>query len=145
MLNTRQWRLYDYLKNNCVGYKNKKSGKEIYNELKNEYPDLFENNSIKRDIHFLRNSDLINRRISSSNNGYWLAVKSEEIEENKYLASLTLSYIKTCLNCGALSKSVLHKYIHDLKVDRVPNLQTKIKIGKYEEDFIHIYSDDLLK
>ncbi len=68
--------LHDYLKNNCVGFENRKKGSEIMKIF-----GIKDNGTFRRYIRIIRNSDVFQKIICSkagNDGGYWLAVSFKE-------------------------------------------------------------------
>lgn len=110
-LNSRQWRLFKYLKENKDRYVR---NIEIYEALKDYYPPLspgqhFNNSTARRiitdDKAVLKNSDRIHYLILTPSNGTKLVSKEKEIDRLKRERSLALKKLRT------ISKQ-LHKAQH---------------------------------
>lgn len=126
-LTSRQWKLYNYLKEHSTEYKLRK---EILDDLAEHYPNAKEtqefNNTfgrreLSRDLTALKNSDVIQTVIiSSSAKGIKLA---SEIEYQRYLEKRRISLLKSLkTNYKQMAKAKL-------------NNQKRIVL-KYEKDII---------
>lgn len=98
---TRQWKLYEYLKNNKDRYV---ENKEIYEALKEYYPPLipgqpFNNSNARRiitdDKLVLKNSDRIHYLIITNSKGTKLISKEEELNYLRRERSSTLKKLRT--------------------------------------------------
>lgn len=143
-LNARQWMIYEYLKQNCVGKENRKQGAEIISTLqeKGVLPEKYDTVALKRDIKLIRMNQTITRRIGSSSRGYWLMLENEDGLE--YLKKLTATHLRTAVSQG-IPTSYFHQILNSLTDEKRANNQKKMKFGKYERDEIKFYSDDLKK
>lgn len=145
-LTPREWHIYEYLKDNCVGINNAKKSKEICEELMKKYPSEFAKVvSIKVDIHNLRNSPLITRQIGSNSQvGYWMAVSTDRTSSLGYTLSNCLTYMRTLLQSG-IPKEIFYKVLNNEPINSVEDLQGTLHLTKYQQDIVHTLSDDLLK
>lgn len=135
-LNPRQWKIYNYLKNHCVGKENKMQGSEICRELGIEYTITF-----KKDIHAIRNCETITRRIGSDPTGYWLMLENEDGLD--YIKRLATTQLKTAVSQG-ISTSYFHQILNSMSDDEVVDKQRRIVFTPYEKEEVNKYSNDLL-
>ena len=101
-MNSRVWKVYEYLKENCVGYENKKKAREIVCEL-NELGGIFENYRqewFRADIVKIKRSHNINSIVSSNYYGYWLSVDSDEYDGLNYQKTKIKAEIENAINNG---------------------------------------------
>ena len=143
-LNSRQWAIYNHLKNNCVGVENRKQGAEIISTLQETgvLPKTYTVISLKHDIKAIRRDETITRRIGSCNKGYWLMLEDEDGLE--YIRNLTTSHLKTAVSQG-IPTAYFHQVLNSLTDNDVTNNQKKIQFTGHEHDEVKIYSDDLKK
>ena len=143
-LNTRQWKIYEYLKENCVGKENQKQGAEIISALQEAkvLSDTYTPVSLKGDIKAIRRNETVTRRIGSNNKGYWLMLEDEDGLE--YIRNLTTSHLKTAVSQG-IPTAYFHQVLNTLADNDLTNNQKKMQFTGNEHDEVKLYSDDLKK
>lgn len=148
-LNTRIYRLYDYLKEHCVGKDNITTYNDIANGFCNKYLDdneelatvyINSHSVFKKDIQKIR--EHFDRKICSTCQGYYLPTSSEE--NSKYMTASALRLIKTCLAQG-VGKNIFYDALNDASVNLVADNQEKLNLGKSEKEITKRYSNDLVK
>ncbi|MCM1437755.1 MAG: helix-turn-helix domain-containing protein [Roseburia sp.] len=82
------YRIYDYLKQNCVGKENAISGREL-SEIYG-----IDRRQLRRHIHTLRNSAEMEKVIGSCNRGYYICREEDFDEADKRLERQALSTLK---------------------------------------------------
>lgn len=140
-LKTLDYQILDYLKQNALGAKNKKSGKEIMRVFG------FESTAkVRQHIKRLRVDPTITVIIGSDNGGYWLTLEAELHDAIQYKMSRTISEIETLINMYPRAAPMLHAIIGSMfkKVDKVSQGQMQIKFNGWENDFINYYADKYL-
>lgn len=135
-LTPNQWKLYKYLKENCVGSVNVKSGEIICNDLgyKNKP-------SLQADIRELRIQ--MRRKIASNNKGYYLPINASD--DSYFVASQVYGRIYTALSDGSVTKAQLHGFIQNVDISLPLDNQLRLELTKYQENEINVYSYDLLE
>lgn len=145
-LESRIFRLYDCLKEWCVGKENIKT----YDQLAmlyvlkcnqdSEAKGIYLNNHalFKKDIQVIR--ERFDRIVCSTCKGYYLPISAEE--ESGYMLSSALRLIRTCLAQG-VSKKLFYSELANDCCNSTNDNQGKIQLGDYEKDVIKRYSDDL--
>lgn len=134
-LNSTQWKIYNFMKEKCVGKENMMKGPEICKALNIEYSSNF-----KKDIYAIRNSGIITRRIGSCPKGYWLMLEHEDGLD--YIKQLTTTHLKTAVKQG-VPTAFFHQVLNGMEDDGVGDNQQRIMFGPYEKDVVNKYSDDL--
>lgn len=75
------YKLYDYLKNNAIGYSNRKTSEELI-----EYLNIKSDCELRNLIRIIRDSDVLQKPICSTSgskgNGYWVETSNERLLEN---------------------------------------------------------------
>lgn len=121
------YQIHDYLKKNAVGYKNRKTSKEIMDIFGIESDDI-----LRRYIRKLRDSEIIHKPIcsksGSNGNGYWIANNYEEI------INAANSLEKRGWDCIKRAKSMKRK--------AWLNNQKKLIFSKNEKDVIESVIND---
>ena len=139
---TRYMRVYDYLKENCVGYENRMSGENLCAELMVKYPHAFGDDyskvCLQADIRKLRFN--MERKIGSSNKGYWLLTSEEN--GDSFVKRLATTHLLTALRMG-VPKDYFYRILNEVDENNLANKQMKIQFGKYEKDTVNTLSDDL--
>jgi len=147
-MKTRTWKVYYYLKGQCVGENNKQQAETIVKALKESHYELFSDDYDKRalrsDIRKIRTT--LPRRIGSSASGYWLMTTDDEQKGTQLLEKQFISLTETLINLGVDPK-LLHEVVGALgrKRGKLVDNQGTLPIGKYLREVIHLYSDDLEK
>lgn len=146
-LNSRQWKIYNFLKRNCVGKNNQMKAKDIISSLQKSDSDLFNDKYIvenfRKDLRTIRQSDVITRLIGSNRKGYWMMLKGEE-NGLTYMKSQIATHIKTCVKSG-IPVAYFHQIINNIEETIVTDNQQKITFSPYERCEIKKYSDDLVE
>lgn len=147
-MNSRAWKVYEYLKENCVGYENRKKAREIVSEL-NELGGVFENYRqewFRADIVKIKRNSNINRIISSNHYGYWLSVESDEYDGLSYQKKKIKSEIENAINNGIPIEffyNVLNEIKDVSKSKKNINNQKRLVFAHEKDEFIK-KSDDLM-
>lgn len=147
-MNSRVWKVYEYLKENCVGYENKKKAREIVCEL-NELGGIFENYRqewFRADIVKIKRNPNINRIVSSNHYGYWLSVDSDEYDGLNYQKTKIKAEIENAINNGIPIEffyNVLDGIKDVSKSKKNINNQKRLVFSKEKDEFIK-KSDDLM-
>lgn len=150
-MNKRTWKVYQFLKENCVGEENKMKGKDIVeNLILNDKDGIFNEYRIetfRADIVKIKNNSVIKRIISSNHYGYWLSTKEDENDGLYYQKIKIKKQIKNCILNG-VSIEYFYNCLNEMKElslgNKVSNGQKRIVINK-EKDEIVKKSDDLIK
>ena len=121
------YEIHDYLKNNAIGYKNRKTADELLKKFNIKSDDV-----LRKYIREIRDSGVFHKPIcsksGSSSNGYWIATDVEEIIESANRLE------KRGWNCIKRARKMKHKA-------RLNN-QRKIVFSKYEKDVIESVIND---
>ena len=114
------YEIYDYLKENAVGYKNRIKSNKLMEEFK-----IATNDTLRSYIQEIRQSCILQKIVCSqagNNGGYWMATSEEEVEETlRHLYNRAMEMLKT------YSK---------IKMKARLDGQCRIKMSKYEKDEI---------
>ena len=114
------YKIYDYLKNNCVGYENRVKSDIIMNEF-----GITDNKTLRSYIQEIRESDILTKIICSEagkDGGYWLASSQKEV--NQTLEHLYKRAMEMLKNYSVIKRKA-----------RL-NKQMRIKLSKYEKEII---------
>ena len=114
------YKIYDYLKKNAVGYKNRVKSDIIMKEF-----EIADNKTLRKYIQEIRESEILTKIVCSeagNKGGYWLATNNEDIE-------------KTLTHLYRRSMEMLKNYSIIKKKARLNN-QMRIKLSKYEKNII---------
>lgn len=115
---SKVYEIYNYLKENAVGYENRKLSYEIMKQF-----EIKTNVELRHYIQEIRNSETLQKIIcseASQNGGYWVATNYEEVEATlKQLYKRAMNMLKTY--------SVI-------KNKAKLNNQLRMKFTKYEKD-----------
>lgn len=119
------YRIYDYLKENAVGYKNRIKADKIMKEF-----DITDNKTLRSYIQEIRESEVLQKIVCSeagNKGGYWIATDYEEV--NKTLEHLYKRSMQMLKNYSVIKrKAKLNK-------------QMRIKLSKYEKEIIESILD----
>lgn len=143
-MKSRAWRVYQYLKANCVGEDNAKQSYDVVRAIKNNYDNQIEytERTLRQDIRHIRTT--MPRRIGSSSKGYWLMTSDDETKGTKLLEKQFISICETLIQ-GGVQPELLHKVVGALGRHKttIVDGQGTLPIGNYLREVIHTLSDDL--
>lgn len=114
------YKIYNYLKDNAVGYENRVKSDELMKEF-----EINDNKTLRSYIQEIRESDILTKIICSeagSNGGYWIATDYKEVR--KTLDHLYKRSMEMLKNYSILKRKA--------KLDK----QKRIRLSKYEKDMI---------
>ena len=133
------WRIYEFLKKNCVGQENAMTASSIIEEM-----DLQLNaRGFRYHIERIRNNGTITREVgSNSKDGYWLSVSKEE-NGLAYLKSQIASRMETAVASG-VSVEYLYTILNELDNKIIVDQNQRLKLSKYSNTESKRYSNDLL-
>ena len=147
--NTRQFLLYEYLKEHCVGRENKHPRLMLAEQINHiikaknlnaEYYSL-KGDGVQQDIREIRKKiSPYGKFISSDNGGYY--IPRNESERTNFLKNRTIGHIYTALSDGSLTKKELFKIINVLDVNIPLDKQMKLMFGEYEKNIVTHYGAD---
>ena len=114
------YEIYNYLKENAVGYENRIKSNKLMEEF-----EIATNDTLRSYIQEIRQSCILQKIVCSqagNNGGYWIATSEEEVEETlKHLYNRAMEMLKT-----------YSKIKNKARLDG----QCRIKMSKYEKDEI---------
>lgn len=114
------YKIYAYLKKNCVGYENR-----VKSDLLMDLFEITDNKALRGYIQDIRQNEYMQKIVCSEagkNGGYWIAENEDEVIKTlKHLYNRSMEMLK--------NYSIIRR---KAKLDR----QMKIKMNKYEKDFI---------
>ncbi len=146
---TRQYILYEYLKEHCVGKENKQPRLKIAETInqiireKNLNADYYslKGDGVQQDIREIRKTiSPLGKFVSSDVGGYF--IPRNETERTNFLKNRTIGHIYTALSDGSLTKKELYKIINEIDVNIPLDKQMKFQFGKYEKDIVTHYGSD---
>ena len=112
------YKIYDYLKENAVGYEKRVKSSTLMKEF-----DIKDNKTLRSYIEDIRNSDTLQKIVCSeagSKGGYYLATNDEEVYQTlEHLYKRSMQMLKTY--------SIIKK---KYKLDR----QYRLKLSKYQKE-----------
>lgn len=114
------YEIYNYLKENAVGYENRIKSNKLMEKF-----EIATNDTLRSYIQEIRQSCILQKIVCSqagNNGGYWIATSEEEVEETlRHLYNRAMEMLKT------YSK---------IKMKAKLDGQCRIKMSKYEKDEI---------
>ena len=114
------YQMYNYLKENAVGYENRIKSNKLM-----EVFEIPTNDTLRAYIQEIRQSCILQKIVCSqagNNGGYWIATNEEEVEETlKHLYNRSMEMLKTYSKIKAKARL---------------DGQCRIKMSKYERDEI---------
>lgn len=141
-LNSNDYYVLEYLKQNGLGKKNKVSGSELQKMF--GYDSTVK---VRNHIKKLRNDPTVDVIIGSDNGGYYIPTQDEYFESVALMLNKTLSQVETIVKMYPRSAKMVHIVASSTykKVDKAPLRQTQIKFNGWERDFIKRFADDYLE
>ena len=114
------YKIYGYLKNNCVGYENRIKSDVLIKEF-----NITDNKTLRDYIQEIRESETLQKIVCSEagkNGGYWIAENEEEVEKTlQHLYNRSMEMLK--------NYSIIRR---KAKLDR----QMRIKMHKWEKNIV---------
>jgi len=141
-LNSNDYFVLDYLKENGLGKGNEVSGWKYQNML--GYNSTFK---VREHIKKLRNDPTVDVIIGSNKNGYYIPTEEEYLESVALMLKKTLSQVETIVKMYPRSAKMVHIVASSTykKVDKSAIGQTQIKFNGWERDFIKRFANDYLE
>lgn len=119
-LSNLDYRIYDYLKKNAVGYSKRVKSSKLMNEF-----NINDNKTLRKHIQDIRQDETLQKIIcseSGQHGGYWIANNEKEVQETlDHLYKRSMEMLKT---------------YSMIKKKAMLNNQYRIKFTKYEKEII---------
>lgn len=140
----RRKNLLEHLMRCAIGYKNKRSAKDIigwfnsHNVIADLYGLFKTRQDVEATIQELR--EKCNRKIGSSTEGYWMMCSNDEKDGYAYLKNQALAKLKTAIKCG-IDPRVFYKALNEIKPECNNIADGQIELDSNEET--KRYCDDI--
>jgi hypothetical protein len=121
-----EYRIYDYLKKNAIGYENRIKGNKLMQIF-----GINDNKTLREHIKKIRDSSILQKIVCSeagSGGGYWMPITQEEVY-------LTLQHLYK------RSMKMLSTYATIKRKSKLNN-QRRFKLGKYEKEVYESLMED---